>query len=409
MPDTAKGLKVDANDIDQNIRGGIKLLKELMSDKTIGNDPYKVLAAYNTSTATRKKFLESGDLKTLPTETINHMINVSEFYGGDLPSTEYVEPAKEAEQPQPKPFVENAQKAEPPRVPRLPAGVAGAQHGAALGATAGLTAGGYRLKYDIAQLIAQYPDAMAAFKAGKPPGEVINIALKHLGPQADLPPPTGPMTGTPAGGRMTQNWIKSQDTPGAYADVGLQARDLKEAHEMKRAAMAAEDKIKSIAPEFGVVPERGGLFLSQSAGQGPSPRFGGTPTQPIPPVAPAAAESASVAGALGNFAKHYLPYAKAPVLGGLTGFNLYQGAADIHNRIRESKPGQAVLSALGTLGSTAAPFLAGEAAVGATGLGALVPAYLYMQDNPEAKEKFVKAMQPGGAYQKRMEGRFGLD
>lgn len=85
MPDTAKSLKADPKNIDENIDGGMRLLKELIENPKIGNDPYKVLAAYNTSTETRNKFLESGDLSVLPKETINHMIKVSEFFGGELP------------------------------------------------------------------------------------------------------------------------------------------------------------------------------------------------------------------------------------------------------------------------------------------------------------------------------------
>ena len=85
MPKTAKDLKVDPNDMDQNIRGGVSLLKELIANPKIGNDPLKVIAGYNTSTETRNNFYESGDFKDLPKETIDHMINITTTYGGDLP------------------------------------------------------------------------------------------------------------------------------------------------------------------------------------------------------------------------------------------------------------------------------------------------------------------------------------
>jgi len=85
MPKTAKDLKVDPNDMDQNIRGGVSLLKELIANPKIGNDPLKVIAGYNTSTETRDKFYESGDFKDLPKETLDHMINITTTYGGDLP------------------------------------------------------------------------------------------------------------------------------------------------------------------------------------------------------------------------------------------------------------------------------------------------------------------------------------
>lgn len=95
MPDTAKGLRVNPHDMDENIEGGLNLLKELISNKKIGNDPYKVLAGYNTSTETRNKFYETGDLAVLPDETINHMDKVSTYYGGALPKVQIGESTEE--------------------------------------------------------------------------------------------------------------------------------------------------------------------------------------------------------------------------------------------------------------------------------------------------------------------------
>lgn len=99
MPATASSLKVDPNDVDENIEGGMRLLKELSDNKKIGSDPYKVLAGYNASPTT--PFLTSGNLDDLPLETLNHMRNVSKYYGGVLPSlnageAEPEEPVEEA-------------------------------------------------------------------------------------------------------------------------------------------------------------------------------------------------------------------------------------------------------------------------------------------------------------------------
>jgi hypothetical protein len=82
------------------------------------------------------------------------------------------------------------------------------------------------------------------------------------------------------------------------------------------------------------------------------------------------------------------------------------GAADIYNRIEEKKPIQAALSAVGTAASTAAPYVGAAASIPLAGAGALLPAALYMQDNPEAKEKFLKGMSGKGAFANR---GFGLD
>lgn len=87
MPPTATSLKVDPKDIDQNISGGMSLLKELISNPKIGNDPYKVIVGYNTDTATRNKFYASdGDLSVLPKATLIHINNIEDYYGGALPN-----------------------------------------------------------------------------------------------------------------------------------------------------------------------------------------------------------------------------------------------------------------------------------------------------------------------------------
>lgn len=84
MPDTAKGLKADPTNIDENIDGGMRLLKELVDDKRIGNDPLKVLVAYNTSSETRGKFFEEQNLSRLPLETLNYIDKMYELSGDKL-------------------------------------------------------------------------------------------------------------------------------------------------------------------------------------------------------------------------------------------------------------------------------------------------------------------------------------
>lgn len=98
MPETARGLKVNPADIDENIDGGMRLLKELMSDKRIGNDPFKILIGYNTSSETRNKFFESGNLADLPDETVKHVVKVMSPLGENVPSVSItpVEPEKTA-------------------------------------------------------------------------------------------------------------------------------------------------------------------------------------------------------------------------------------------------------------------------------------------------------------------------
>lgn len=84
MPKTAESLGVDPNDVDQNIRGGVRLIKDLVGNKNIGNDPIKVLMGYNAGPDT--KFFKTGNIEDLPNETVNHILSISNFAGGDLPS-----------------------------------------------------------------------------------------------------------------------------------------------------------------------------------------------------------------------------------------------------------------------------------------------------------------------------------
>tara|TARA_R110000868_G_C10923742_1_gene765882 strand:- start:1035 stop:2243 length:1209 start_codon:yes stop_codon:yes gene_type:complete len=77
MPDTAKGLQVDPYNLDENIRGGVSLLKQHMDQY---KDPVKAAVAYNTSEKTRKKFFETDDLSVLPDETINYLDKFTSSY-----------------------------------------------------------------------------------------------------------------------------------------------------------------------------------------------------------------------------------------------------------------------------------------------------------------------------------------
>lgn len=412
MPDTARGLNVDPTDTDQNIRGGVALLKELIANPKIGNDPYKVIAGYNTSTETRNKFLESGDLATLPKETLDHMINITTTFGGDLPVATLNQTSEPQANPEVPPEADGEIKDEIPppapsaqKFPRAIAGGAGALAGTGAGASAGLAASRLRVKYDVARMAASYPEALAALKAGKSPAEVMDIVLKGKANAANLPAPQGPLEGNPAGGYQTQNWVASGDTQGRYTDVGLNARDKAEAHQMKLKAMAAEDKIRQIAPEMRPDPNRANLFIPESAGRGPSPRFGGTPNVPIPSAAPVA-ETSTVMGNIANVAKNYLPYVQYPLKGALTGLNVGQGIADVYNKIVENKPIQAGLSAIGTSAGTAMPFVGTGAATTLAAPATLIPAFLALQNDPEAKKRYLEQMHGKGAFAHR---GFGLD
>lgn len=74
MPATAKKLGVNPRNIDQNIKGGISLLKENL--QRYDNNDLLATVAYNASDATRNKFMETGDPSELPKETLDYVKNI---------------------------------------------------------------------------------------------------------------------------------------------------------------------------------------------------------------------------------------------------------------------------------------------------------------------------------------------
>lgn len=81
MPGTAKDLGVNPEDPIENIRGGIRYLKQL--GERFENDPSKVIAAYNAGP--NSAFFRTGNIEDLPTETVNYLSRVMDHSGGNLP------------------------------------------------------------------------------------------------------------------------------------------------------------------------------------------------------------------------------------------------------------------------------------------------------------------------------------
>jgi hypothetical protein len=87
MPGTAKDLKVDPNNEDENIRGGITYYKQQL-DKY--GDPYVAGIAYNAGPGVADEFLKSHDTSILPDETFNYVKNLADLHApkedqGDMP------------------------------------------------------------------------------------------------------------------------------------------------------------------------------------------------------------------------------------------------------------------------------------------------------------------------------------
>jgi hypothetical protein len=79
MPRTAKGLGVDPNKLDENIRGGVTYFKQLYEHPEIKGNLDKAYAAYNAGPDT--PFVKSGNLKDLPDETLVYLDRIRKVSG----------------------------------------------------------------------------------------------------------------------------------------------------------------------------------------------------------------------------------------------------------------------------------------------------------------------------------------
>lgn len=84
MPGTAKDLNVDPNNLDQNITGGIKYIKQNY-DKY--KDPYLTAIAYNAGPSVADKFFASKDPSILPAETVNYVSKLGDLYTPTVKAT----------------------------------------------------------------------------------------------------------------------------------------------------------------------------------------------------------------------------------------------------------------------------------------------------------------------------------
>lgn len=354
------------DDPNENIKAGLTYLR-MGLDKF--GDPVLAVAGYN---AGHDHPYFTNPEKGLPESTKNYLKSIKSL-GGFTQTTPEGEEAQAADQGGDKVEVSEQDLA------KMKARVTTDILGAASGATA---AKGLQVGSDLmetaramgANARAQAAAAQAAQAApGTPPG---------AGPRpGGLPAPQGPLQGPPAGGRMTQNWVGAQDTTGAYRDVGMKARSMGEAHQMKEAAIAAENKIRQIAPEMRQVPERAGLFLPQQTGGGPR----GARTAPIqpPPGPPQPGALQKVAGAAKSGAG---AIARSPVtMGALGGLGAAEGGQEFYERYKQGDIPGMVLSGIGTVGGLASvvphPIIRGLG----VGASAVSPLALYLLDKMRGK------------------------
>lgn len=323
MPDTAKSLKVDATKIDENIDGGMRLLKELVTNKKIGDDPYKVLAAYNTSTETRNKFLDSGDLSVLPDETINHMIKVSEHYGGELPK---VSMAVKAEEVQEQPTEEVQPESEENVYGGTPVTEFNQQEGytpAETGALSGLAGVGAGTIYSAKAPAFRVAQRVGLLPGGKPMSaqDAVELAGRVV-PEANTP-----------GGK----W-------GAKTGYGMGEGTVQETSSRYQRAMPSGKVSGKLAKRFGPAmpgesPELAQRLIDRSNAQATN-------------EAAAAAAQARAPGTISRLTGKIA--GSSPMVGGLAAYGTGYNLQDAYNKYMGNDTVGAVKSGLGALASAAA-------------------------------------------------------
>tara|TARA_R110000868_G_scaffold8513_1_gene44032 strand:- start:10593 stop:11960 length:1368 start_codon:yes stop_codon:yes gene_type:complete len=398
MPNTAKELGVDPSDVDQNIRGGITYFKQQLNNPAFAGDITDVYIAYNAGP--NSKFFKTRDLKDLPGETADYLNKVDVFEEDKLPR-----PARQQASvavPELPPAAEAAGEADDAagdaatsKKDRTLNPLIGAGFGAGLGASAGTAAASTQAKYDAAT---RAYDAL--INRGTPPVESFKAP-----PVPPVASPAAATASTPKYGG--QNWVKSLtdvDLPGAQ----MGKADLDAAKGMQAAVG------RSGAPGFtGGTITQGGVIVSPQTAAAIKP----TPMQVTAANAKLMREAKqkvaterALAEMMANPTKQPPPpppsgvsaYLKRlgalPVRGGVAGAGIGLGAVDAYNRF------------------SADDKVGGSAALGATALGTAFPimgplaaSAMMLYDDPEKRKKFLEAMKPDGRYQKRMEGRFGLD
>jgi hypothetical protein len=362
------------DDPTQNIKAGLTYLKMGM-DKF--GDPVLAVAGYN---AGHDHPYFTNPEKGLPDSTKSYLRSIKGMGGFTMPEGEAEEETAVVEEG---PADQGPKKDLTQQKTRAVVDILGA----GLGAT---TAKGLQVGSDIMETAramgANARAQAAAAQAGAVPGAPGAPGAPRAG---GLPAPQGPLQGPPAGGRMTQNWVGAQDATGAYQDVGMKARSMGEAHKLKEAAIAAEDKIRQIAPEMRQVPERAGLFLPEQVGSGPR----GARTVPIPPAGPTppgALQKAAGAVKAGAGA-----VARSPVTAGaLGGLGAAESGQEFYDRYKKGDIPGMMISGIGALGGAAS--VVPHPVVRGVGLAAsgISPLALYLLDKMRGGANPPPALQP---------------
>ena len=332
-PATAELYKCEnPKDVDQNIDCGLRIIKDLVSKKNIGSDPYKVLAGYHSGEPEAAKFLQTGNIDDLGPNAKQHLWSVSNIFGNELPNvvSGEAQPAQsESSDTTPKPNFDapkmassNTDAESDTTAQEIPPYVGGII-GGVTGATAGTSAAVAKAKYDLA----------------------VEAYDRFIGKKG------APETGTTAG----EKWAAKT----GYGKGAGTVQDVSSAYQRS----AGKGKVSSKLDK---------LWGVAQAGEDPQL------TQRLIDRAKAAEQVATSPSKFSKAAAYLGRLGSLPVTGGLMGAAAGFGAADMYNRYRAGDTGEATVGGLGTVASLAAPYVASMGALPAAGIAA--PLYLTASD-----------------------------
>lgn len=332
MPSTADLYKCEnPKDLNQNIDCGLNIIKDLVSKKNIGSDPYKVLAGYHSGEPEAATFLKTGNIDDLGPNAKQHLWDVSQRYGaelpnvlsGEAPSTTEPSSAPKPNFDAPKLASSNADVGADATAQEMPSYIGGVI-GGVMGTGAGTQAAVAKAKFDLAT--EAYDRIM-----GKTGG--------------------APETGTTAG----EKWAAKT----GYGKGAGTVQDVSSAYQRS----AGKGKVSSKLDK---------LWGVAQAGEDPQL------TQRLIDRAKAAEQVATAPSKFSKAAAYLGRLGSLPVTGGLMGATAGFGAADAYNRFRANQPEEGTIGALGTVASLAAPYVASMGALPAAGIAA--PLYLTASD-----------------------------
>lgn len=386
MPATAKSLGVDPEDVDQNINGGLMLIKQLIKNPKIGNDPYKILAGYHSGEGEASKFLETGNIDDLGPKAKQHLWDVSERYGKELPAAlttseeqSEAEPTAKKEvdfsaekMPTSKETGQTEESLQPPVLGAIIGGVGGA--GAGAGAAI----------------------AKAKIDAGK---EAYDILKRQIGP-AGTPATLAESSLIPSEAQHTRAF------EGTKKDAGVTGRASQTTYNLRTQQIAEEAAEKRRVLEqlrranilSKAAPNIPGVVASTPAGiLAPTEAVQGLEAAAQPATA-----AASKSSPLWNYAKRLIGL---PIKGALYGAGIGFGAADAYNRARAGENQEATIGGLGTAAGLASTFVPAMTTAGALPAAAVAaPLYLAASDrikrlkkNPELQELYESDVDPLGS------------